>query len=225
MEAMIYQAINGVMQDVGAIGKEKYNKQQGFKFRGIDDVMNALYPAMIKNRVFAVPEVLEMTREERQTKSGGNLMFSICKMRYTFYAEDGSSVQAVVIGEGMDSGDKATNKAMAIAFKYACFQTFCIPTEEMSDPDAETPEPSSKKKKSSSKSEGSGRLPDEQEAADSLIDTAKINTIIGKLKSKGVSEATILKTYKLHSIKEMTVSQWMNAMKRLDLTPDKEGQQ
>ena len=40
---------------------------------------------------------------------------------------------------GMDSGDKATTKAMAIAFKYACFQVFCIPTEEMKDPDAETP--------------------------------------------------------------------------------------
>ena len=58
-------------------------------------------------------------------------------MRYTFYAKDGSSVQCVVVGEGMDSGDKATNKAMSIAFKYACFQVFCIPTEEMKDPDAE----------------------------------------------------------------------------------------
>ena len=183
---------------------------------------------MIKNKVFAVPEVLEMTREERQTKSGGNLMFSICKMRYTFYAEDGSSVQAVVIGDGMDSGDKATNKAMAIAFKYACFQTFCIPTEEMSDPDAETPEPSAKKKRSASKPdkpEDSKRLPDEQEAADSLIDTAKINTILERLKVKGVREATILKTYQLHAIKEMTVNQWMNAMRRLDLMPDKEGPQ
>ena len=67
------------------------------------------------------------------------------KVRYTFYAEDGTSVSAVVIGEGMDSGDKASNKAMAIAMKYAFFQVFCIPTEEMKDPDAETPEPSRSK--------------------------------------------------------------------------------
>lgn len=40
----------------------------------------------------------------------------------------------------MDSGDKSSNKAMSVAFKYACFQALCIPTEEMKDPDGETPE-------------------------------------------------------------------------------------
>ena len=69
------------------------------------------------------------------------LIYSICRIKYTFYAEDGSFIEAVTVGEGMDSGDKATNKAMAIAFKYACFQVFCIPTEEMKDPDEETPDP------------------------------------------------------------------------------------
>lgn len=140
MEGAIYKAINGVMSDIGAVGKDSYNEMQKFKFRGIDAVMNALYPALVKNKVFVVPEVLEQTREERQSSRGGNLIYSICKIRFTFYAEDGSSVQAVTVGEGMDSGDKATNKAMAIALKYAFFQVFCIPTEEMSDPDAESPE-------------------------------------------------------------------------------------
>lgn len=138
----IYNAILGVMADVGAIGKDKQNKQQGFKYRGVDDVMNALQPAMVKNRVFAVPSIIDQRREERQTNKGGNLIYSVCTVKYTFYAADGSSVDAVVIGEGMDSGDKATNKAMSVAFKYACFQVFCIPTEEMKDPDAETPEES-----------------------------------------------------------------------------------
>ena len=135
----IYDAILGVMADVGAIGKDKKNARQGFKYRGIDDVMNALQPAMIKHGIFVVPIVLEQKREERRTSKDGNLIYSICTVKYTFYAKDGSSVDAVVIGEGMDSGDKATNKAMSIAFKYACFQVFCIPTEEMKDPDAETP--------------------------------------------------------------------------------------
>ena len=40
----------------------------------------------------------------------------------------------------MDRSDKSTNKAMSAAFKYACFQTFCIPTEEMRDADAESPQ-------------------------------------------------------------------------------------
>lgn len=138
--AEIYQAISGVMADIGAIGKDKKNAQQGFKYRGVDDVMNALQPVMVKHGLFVVPEIIDQKREERQTSRGGNLIYSVCTVRYTFYAKDGSSVQCVVIGEGMDSGDKATNKAMSIAFKYACFQVFCIPTEEMKDPDAEVHE-------------------------------------------------------------------------------------
>ena len=141
----IYSAILGVMADVGAIGKDKKNQQQGFKYRGIDDVMNALQPAMVKNGVFVAPTIIDQRREERQTSKGGNLIYSVVTIKYTFYAKDGSSVDVTVIGEGMDSGDKATNKAMSIAFKYACFQLFCIPTEEMKDPDAETPPANTKK--------------------------------------------------------------------------------
>ena len=137
---MIYETINNVMSEIGAIGKDK-RSNQGFNYRGVDDVMNALNPAFIRHKLFLVPEVLEQIREERTTKNGAGLIYSICKMKYTFYAVDGSHVEAVVIGEGMDSGDKATNKAMAIAFKYACFQLFCIPTEEMAEPDAKPVDP------------------------------------------------------------------------------------
>jgi hypothetical protein len=123
------------MSEIGAITKDKVNTQQGFKYRGVDDVMNALQPLLIKYKVFIVPEIVEHAREERTSKQGSNLIYSICKIKYTFFAEDGSNFTSVVVGEGMDSGDKATNKAMAIAFKYVCFQVFCIPTEEMVDPD------------------------------------------------------------------------------------------
>ena len=138
----IHAAINGVMQDIGAIGKDKKNQQQGFNYRGVDDVMNALQPALVKYKVYVVPEVLELDRTERTTDKGKTLLYTVVKVKHTFYAEDGSSVSATVIGEGMDSADKSANKAMSIAFKYACFQVFCIPTEEMIDPDAETPPPS-----------------------------------------------------------------------------------
>lgn len=137
----IYQSITAIMKEIPAIGKNKRNAQQGFAFRGIDDVMNALQPLLSKHNVFIVPEILEQIREERTTTKGSTLIYSICKIKYRFYAEDGSYIEAVTIGEGMDSGDKATNKAMSIAMKYALFQVFCIPTEEMKDPDSETPEP------------------------------------------------------------------------------------
>ena len=142
----IYQAITDIMSEGYAITKDKRNQKQGYVYRGIDDVMNTFQPLLAKHHVFVVPEVLERERQERATykdgKQSGTLLYSILTMRYTFYAEDGSSVSAVVIGEGMDSGDKASNKAMSVAFKYACFQVLCIPTEEMVDPDTDTPEPS-----------------------------------------------------------------------------------
>lgn len=142
----IYQAITDIMSEGYAITKDKRNQKQGYAYRGIDDVMNTFQPLLAKHHVFVVPEVLERERQERVTykdgKQSGTLLYSILTMRYTFYAEDGSSVSAVVIGEGMDSGDKASNKAMSVAMKYAMFQVFCIPTEEMQDPDADTPPPS-----------------------------------------------------------------------------------
>lgn len=137
--AQIYELIGKAMADVGAIGKDSFNQQQKFKYRGIDAVMNALNPVMQKHGLFVTPEVLNQVREERQTNNGGRLLYSILTMKYTMYAPDGSSVSAIVIGEGMDSGDKASNKAMSVAFKYAMFQLFCIPTEEFVDPDSETP--------------------------------------------------------------------------------------
>lgn len=135
----IYEAISKIMDECPAIAKGQKNQQQGFMYRGIDVVMNVFQPLLAKYHVFVVPEVLNAHREERQTAKGGNLIYSILTVKYTFYAEDGSSVTAVVQGEGMDSADKSSNKAMSVAFKYAMFQVFCIPTEEMKDPDAETP--------------------------------------------------------------------------------------
>lgn len=142
---LIYQKIIDVMAKVPAIGKEKRNAQQGFSYRGIDDVQNALQNILPSVGVFYVPEVLESHREERQTGRGGNLIYTVLKVRYTFYAADGSSVTAVVQSEGMDSGDKSSNKAMSAACKYALFQVFNIATQELQDPDAETPEESQPK--------------------------------------------------------------------------------
>lgn len=136
----IYEAMTKVMMEIGAIGKDKTNMQQGFKYRGIDQVYNELQPILSKNKIFTLPEALAQSREEKINKNGTTLFYSRVTMKYTFCCDDGSSVSCVVIGEGMDSGDKATNKAMAIAHKYALLQTFCVPTEDMPDPDSEVHE-------------------------------------------------------------------------------------
>ncbi len=226
-EGKIYKAIPCIMGEINAVGKNKKNQQQGFMYRGIDDVMNAINPALVKNNVFIVPEVIEQSREERQTSKGGSLIYSVCRMKFRFCADDGSSVEAVTIGEGMDSGDKATNKAMAVAFKYACFQVFCIPTEEMKDPDAETPEPSSsavQRNKNKAVEAGTkpaaGSAPQGQETVNNHIDVTKVNALRDKAMRKGVSEGSILEHYGVEAFRNMDFEMWNNAMQLLDRYKD-----
>ncbi len=140
MEApKIYGTIATVMQKINAIAKGRKNQQQGFSYRGIDDVMNELHPIMAGCGLFVVPTVLNETRTEGKSSRGGSLYYTRLTIKFTFYASDGSNVEAVVIGEAMDSGDKASNKALSIGLKYAMLQVFCIPTEDEKDPDAQSP--------------------------------------------------------------------------------------
>lgn len=133
-----------IQKEIGHIEKGSKNKTQGFMFRGIEAVYNHVHELMAKHDVVGLPEVLETDHEERQSRNGGALIYRIYKIKYTFYADDGTSVSCVVVGEGMDSGDKAGNKAMSIAHKYALVQTFTIPTQGLQDPDYESPEVQSK---------------------------------------------------------------------------------
>lgn len=198
MGSRIYEAIPAIMADIDAVGKNKKNEQQKFMYRGIDDVMNAINPALVKHKVFVVPELLEQKREERTTSKGGLLIYSICKIKFSFCADDGSHVDAITVGEGMDSGDKATNKAMAIAFKYACFQVFCIPTEEMknADPDRECHE-----------------VAPNQISTNELIDSVKVNALKSAIQNHNLTEQSVLDRYNLNSFEKMSFEQWNDAMK------------
>lgn len=204
----IYEAISAVMADIGAVGKNSKNTQQGFQYRGIDDVMNALNPAMIAHKVFVTPTIIDQKREERRTEKGRLLLYSICTIRFRFYTDDGSYVEATTIGEGMDSGDKATNKAMSIAFKYACFQTFCIPTEEMTEPDAESHE-------DVSKPEPVG-IP-----MPTAITGLEIANIRAEMERTGIYEKTILNNMGMKTIDELTPALYVAIMTRFRDTPDK----
>lgn len=131
----IHTAILKVMKEVGHIGKDRQAKAQGFtyNFRGIDDVYNALHNPMAEHGIFTTPEVIEETRTQGQYKSGSIYNKVVLRIKYHFYAEDGSEVTCTVVGEGDDGGDKASNKAMAAAHKYALLQMFMIPTEDPKD--------------------------------------------------------------------------------------------
>lgn len=144
-EKLIYKKMIEVMKEVGAIGKEQRNTAQNFSFRGIDQFVNALYPALTKAGVFMAPSVISEGHELREVlRSGGRT--GVDKhvhllVKYTFYAEDGSSVEiGPIASEGLDSGDKATNKALSSALKYALIQTFSVPTADMEEADRTSPE-------------------------------------------------------------------------------------
>lgn len=134
-----------VMSDISSVKKDQKNTAQGFKFRGIDQFVNALYPALTKHGVFMAPKCVSESHEIREVvrgtgKTGVDKHVSI-QMEYTFWAEDGSSIIVGPIpAEGLDSGDKATNKALSAALKYALIQTFSIPTEDMAEADLDSPE-------------------------------------------------------------------------------------
>lgn len=139
---LIFEAIPRVMAKVGPIAKERRNTQgSGYQFRGIDDVYNALQPILAEEKLFFAPLIESHTREERQSKSGGHLIYTIIKARFVVYASDGSCIEACTIGEAMDSGDKSANKAMSAALKYALIQLFCIATDDPNnDSDSESHE-------------------------------------------------------------------------------------
>lgn len=137
----VYAAIQAVMKAVGVIGKTKTNPQQNYKFRGIDVVMAELQGHLVAHGLVIVPRVLSAEREMLDTKSGGRMASVRLTVEHDFIAvEDGSKVTVCTIGEAMDSGDKASNKAMSAAYKYAVTLGFCIPTEEPKDTEDASPE-------------------------------------------------------------------------------------
>lgn len=137
----VHQAMAHAMRLLRAVGKWGTNREQGYSFRSIDHLMTALKPAMAEAGVHVVPRVLQrLTDESHQTKGGAIMRWVDVEMAFTFYGPDGSCVEAVTWGEARDAADKATNKAMTGAFKYAVLQTFMVPTDDLVDADADSPE-------------------------------------------------------------------------------------
>lgn len=124
------------------LAKSSQNQQQGFNFRGIDQLYNTLSTYLVDADLMIVPHVIEQRSEMHTSKGGGPLMYSIMRVAFTFVSlQDGSTFEVgPFVGEAMDSGDKASNKAMSAAYKYMAIQTYCIPTVGNDDSDADSPE-------------------------------------------------------------------------------------
>lgn len=140
----IYTLIPKVMKDIGGVAKNRKNEQQKYSFRGIEDFYQAAHPAMITHGVFCAPSVLErdIYRFDKTNEYGKTTTWChvAMKVNHRFYGPDGSFVDVVTWGEGLDNSDKASNKAMSGAMKYALIELFCVPTADVEDSDRTTPE-------------------------------------------------------------------------------------
>lgn len=146
----VYQAINAIQADLAKTGIEKSRKNsQGsdYYFRGIDDVYNAIAPLLATHKLCILPRMLSRHCDERISKSGGTLFYVTVEAEFDFVSSEDCTKHTVrTFGEAMDSGDKATNKAMSAAYKYASFMAFAIPTEGDNDADQQTHEVIAEKK-------------------------------------------------------------------------------
>jgi hypothetical protein len=137
---LIYEVLPKIIGEVAPIAKARKNQQQGYSFRGVDDVYSALNLLLAKYGVCIIPEVIEREHEAFDSKSGGKLFRTRLLVRFHLTASDESELCAVVPGEGMDSGDKSMPKALSVAYKYMAFQVFCIPANEKIDVEEDSPD-------------------------------------------------------------------------------------
>ncbi len=191
----VYQAIanlTGKMAKEG-IAKDRKNLQQGYQFRGIDDVYNALGRHLADEGLCILPEVLSREVTERATQKGGVLFYVVVRVDFSLVsARDGSMHHIIMYGEAMDSADKATNKAMSAAYKYACLEAFCIPTEGDNDADHQTHEVAA--------------VITAQQAADLLALAEEV----------GVGQAKVLDWLKVSDAKEIKAADYGRVIKALE---------
>lgn len=141
-EPTIHARLLAVQAAVGAITKARSNDQFRYRFRGIDDALNALHGPLVEHGVRLVPEFGAPVWAELSTSKGAPM--HACTVRLDLHAEDATGARALVaatIGHAADTQDKAANKAMAAAAKYALFYGFTIPVDEASIPDGDADNP------------------------------------------------------------------------------------
>lgn len=132
----IYQLMALVMRDVRNVGKDGFNDHQKYSFRGVDDFIGALAQPLRDHGVFMMTEILDF-----QTSVRGKMNATHMRVAFHFYGPAGDKVTATTLGEASDTADKASNKAMSAALKYALMQTFMIPVDAGSLDDGDRDHP------------------------------------------------------------------------------------
>jgi hypothetical protein len=211
----VYPAIAEVMARLAknGIGKDRRNESQGYAFRGIDDVYNALAPILSDVGLCILPAVKSREVVERATANGRTVFYVNVDVDFAFVSsKDGSSHIVSMPGEAMDSGDKATNKAMSAAYKYACLQTFCIPTEGDNDADSTTHVVDSTPAVKVVAPKAVVKKPQSQ---DKLIGEAEVQTITNLATHAGITLEQICSKHNVPFIELLPLSKAGEVIKRL----------
>jgi len=139
----VHQAIAAAAAEIGAVGKDS-KMQAGparYNYRGIDDLVDAVHPIIAAHGVTFAPHTVSiLDRMEKTTKSGSTQYHLRAIVTYYVYGPAGDYISASVLAEGTDTGDKAGNKLMSGAYKYALSQVLSVPFS-MDDQDANYSEP------------------------------------------------------------------------------------
>lgn len=212
----VYKAIAAVQGEMAreGIGKDRRNSQQGYNFRGIDDVFNALSPLLSKHGLCILPRCIERVQVERTSAKGGALFYTTVDVEFDFVAaEDGSKHTIRVPGEAMDSADKSTNKAMSAAYKYAAMQAFCIPTEGDNDADATTHDVAPRQQ------------PRHDPPTPALITDEQRQELMTLATAKNIDARTLCEAGKIDAVKNMPAGmfdkakQWIAKQPKRELAP------
>lgn len=196
----IYAAISAITADIleyGGIAKDRYNDQQRFNFRGIDDILRVCAPLLVKHKVICVPRVISHEFSMRLGKEDKKSYATHLSIEFDFVSTvDGSCVTATVVGEGADMADKASNKAMSTAMKYAFIQTFAIPTE-VDDPDAD------------------GEVADVSADEQAKVTSEQLGVLRGLIKELDVPETIPCRVFKVDKLEDLLSIQFPAAEKKL----------
>lgn len=131
------EVILAVMHSVQGVAKRDRNSAQGFNFRGIDAVINKVGPALRDAGGFILPEIVNEQHSTALTAKGSQINVVHLTVKFGIYGLDGEPIVGSVAAEAMDSGDKATAKAMSVALRTFLLQVLALPTDEP-DPDSFT---------------------------------------------------------------------------------------
>ena len=219
MTQNVYQLIASVASEIAqeGISKNRKNQQQGYSFRGIDDVYNALAPVIAKHGLVILPRCLSRELSERHTAKGGALFSVVVDAEFDFVSShDGSKHTVKTYGEAMDSADKATNKAMSAAYKYAAFQTFCIPTEGDNDADANTHQIAGGQRQALARAANKAAASAPAVSGPELLTQDEVANITALADEVSKPLADICKAYKVGSLNFIPRTSYPNIIARLE---------